>query len=459
MGIIKSLLDTDVYKFFMQQAVFHQYPNKKVKYQFICRNKGVDFSPYLSEINQEIQSLSSLRFNKEEITYLSKIKKNKLIFKPDYLQWLRSFTVNPQDVRSFINPNGEFSIEVEGDWAHIIHWEIYCLSIVNEVYFRNTQPNADIEEGRRRLKEKIELVKEINSNEVEFMFSEFGTRRRFTREWQEEVCLTLQKELSGKGFLGSSNVHLSMLMGMDPVGTQAHEWFQAHQVLGVKKGEDSYFTSQENALYSWIKEYDTDLLLALSDIYGTDAFLSIFNQDLSEKFSGLRQDSGNPIEWVDKVINHYKKLGIDPKTKTVIFSDGLDFIKAKDILMYVRGKINCFFGIGTCITNDFPFKALNIVMKMIECEGKPVVKISDESSKGIGEKTVRDRIQEYFDLKNKNVSKKEILIQAHSVIGSDIKIKEWLSKKNIFLGNQSPRDLWIKDPARVLSGLLHQGGK
>lgn len=453
MGIIKSLLDTDVYKFYMQQVAFHQYPNTKVKYQFVCRNKDVDLSPYIEEIREEVNKVGSLSISNEEIKYLRSLKKKKQIFKEDYLSFLKTYRMNPKEVNLFIKDR-QLNIEATGTWLSSIHWEIYILSIVNEVYFRNTQKNADLTEGRKRLQDKIELVKEVNKEKVELLFSEFGTRRRFSRDWQEEMTLTLKKELLNNGFMGSSNVYLSMKMGNDPIGTSAHEFLQAFQAVGAGKNEDSYFTSQERSLKAWIKEYDQDLLIALSDIYGTDAFLSIFSKELSERFTGLRQDSGDPIEWVDKVINHYQSHNIDPLTKTVVFSDGLDFPKAKKILSYTKGKVNSFFGIGTNLSNDLGFKALNIVMKMVECNGKPVVKISDEPSKGIGSLEVRERIQSYFKHKLNKVSKKEILIEAQKALGSDILVKEWLSRKNPSLGGEKPKDLLLKDPAMVMEVLL-----
>lgn len=451
--IIKSLLDTDVYKFYMQQAAYHQYPNTQVVYKFVCRNKDVDLSPYVDEVLTEIKLVDKLRISAEEIEFLSKLKKNNYIFKKDFLNFLRSFKMNSNDVQVFVE-NNQLAIEVRGNWVQTIHWEIYCLSIVNEVYFRNTQPNLSKDEGRERTSNKINMIQKANEKDVQLLFSEFGTRRRFSAKWQEEVCLELKDKLSNKGFTGSSNIYLSMKMGMDPVGTCAHEFLQAHQILGAKKNEDSYLTSQENALKSWIKEYDKDLLIALSDIYGTDAFLSVFDKELSEKFTGLRQDSGDPFEWVDKVISHYEKMGIDPKTKTVVFSDSLDIPKALSILEYCNNRIKVLFGIGTHLSNDLGVKALNIVMKMIECEGKPVVKISDEPAKGIGDKSTRDRIEQYFKLKQQNVSRKDILAKAQQILGSDLMVKKWLSSKVPALSNQRPEDVLKKDPALVMQILL-----
>ena len=404
MGIIKSLLDTDFYKFSMGQMAFHRYPGREVKYQFICRNKEVNLVPYKDQIEKEIDDLVKLSFTKDEINYLKTVKGG--IFKQDYLNFLSNFKLDRGQVTVFVEDDN-LKIEAKGDWHTSIFWEIYILSIVNEVYFRNTQPNADKDLGRKKLQEKIQMVKELNQgNGPKFSFMEFGTRRRYSVEWQKEVCQILKSELTDNGFTGTSNVHLAMILNIPVQGTMAHEAFQFHQgvdFLGTTSffssdGNQRYFHSQQNTLKAWLSEYQGKISIALSDIFGTDAFLSILDEDLSKRYDGLRQDSGDPFVWADKVINHYKSLGIDPKKKILVFSDGLNFQKAKDIFIRYEGQVKILFGIGTNITNDFDFKAMNIVMKMVEADGYPVVKISDEASKAIGDKQVITEIKKHFNI-------------------------------------------------------------
>lgn len=403
MGIIKSLLDTDFYKYSMGQMAFHRYYGKKVKYQFVCRNKDIDLTPYKSQIEQEVDELVKLKISDEEINYLRTL--NDGIFQEDYLNYLKSFKLNRKELNIFIK-DGKLNIEAEGEWQSAIFWEIFVLSIVNEVYFRNTQPNANKQIGLKNLYEKISLVKEVNKDSVLFSFMEFGTRRRYSLDWQKEVCSVLKKELLGNGFIGTSNIHLGMELEIPVLGTIAHEAFQFHQGVDFEGSTSffssnplmKYYNSQQNTLIAWLNEYKEKLSIALSDIFGTDAFLSVLDKDLSEKYQGLRHDSGSPYEWADKVINHYEKLNIDPKTKILVFSDGLNFPKAKDILSYVNGRAKVTFGIGTCLTNDFDFKAMNIVMKMIEADGNSVVKISDEPSKAIGDKKVIEVIKNHFNI-------------------------------------------------------------
>lgn len=399
MGIIKSLLDTDFYKLSMCSMAFHQYPGKIVKYQFICRNKEVDLTPYKEEIEKELDELVKLRFTEEEIQYLRAVKNG--IFKEDYLQFLQNFKLDRNQIVVSIK-DGKLSIEAEGDWQTSILWEIYVLSIVNEVYFRNTQPNASKEVGRAKLMEKVNLVKEMNKDDDnKFLFMEFGTRRRYSAQWQEEVCLILKKELLGNGFVGTSNVHLAMKLDIPVHGTMAHEAFQFHQGVDLSESTDpnqKYFKSQQSTLKAWLKEYRGDLAVALSDIFGTDAFLSILDTELTNQYTGLRHDSGDAFVWADKAISHFEKFGIDPKTKTLVFSDGLDFPKAQQIFEYTKLRTKVLFGIGTNLTNNFNFKAMNIVMKMVEADGNPVVKISDEPSKAIGDKNVIALVKKHFHI-------------------------------------------------------------
>lgn len=375
--IIKSLLDSDFYKLTMMQFAFHQHRHSKVAYRFVCRNKGVDLSPYVEEISQEIKSLSSLRFTEEEINFLRSTN----LMREDFLDYLKSFKLNNDQIYVYVK-DGELKIESEGVWCETILFEVLVLSIVNEVYFRNTQPNADKAVALAKLYDKITLIKELNHySEVHnyplFKFIDFGTRRRFSSAWQGEIDEILIKELPNN-FVGTSSVYWAMKCGIKPVGTMAHEFLQFFQAVSP---EVKHF--QRDALFAWLKEYDGKLSIALTDVITTDAFLNDFGNVLTREYSGLRHDSGDPFKWADKVIEHYKKNEIDARSQTLVFSDGLNFQKARDLYLYTIGKTVPLFGIGTNLTNDWGFPALNIVMKMVMADGKPVAKISDESSKSI----------------------------------------------------------------------------
>ncbi len=370
--IIKSLLDCDLYKFTMQQAMFHHYPNASAKYRFICRNKGVNLIPFKNLILKELEHLCSLSFNPDEISYL----RNLGYFQDDYLDYLKTFQLSIKNIHIFEKDNN-LVIEAEGLMYNVTMFEIYTLSIVNEIYFNQTQPNTDLNIGREKLKHKISLIKGADN----FKLIDFGTRRRFSGMWQIEVNKILKENLPPENFIGTSSVFVAKQLGLKPIGTFAHEWLQLHQVMAEK-----LINSQKMALDVWLKEYNGKLAIALSDIYGTEPFLKDFNFDLALKYQGVRHDSGDPFAWGEKIIAHYQTLGFTDemiKSKTLVFSDGLNVEKAIKINDMFKGRINTSFGIGTNLTNDFDFSPLNIVMKMVACNGKPVAKISDEPSKAI----------------------------------------------------------------------------
>lgn len=375
--IIKSLLDNDFYKFSMHQAIFHNYKNTSAKFRFICRNKNIDLSDYASEIKQEISHLCSLSLTDLELEFLKQQK----VFRHDYLNYLKNFRLNFKNINVEIK-DGNLSIEAEGPWLDSSLFEIYVLAIVNEVYFKYTHPHASEQEGYNRLQEKINLIKELNIESdtlgrVPFKLIDFGTRRRFSGQWQLKVNQELYRQLPNN-FMGTSSVYVAQKLNIKPIGTFAHEWLQAHQVLASE-----LINSQKQAFEVWLQEYQGQLGIALSDIYGTEPFLKDFSPQLANAYSGARHDSGDPFIWGEKIINHYLQNNIDPKTKTLVFSDGLDVPKAIALYRHFVDRINVVFGIGTNLTNDFGFPALNIVMKMVSCNHLPVAKISDEPSKAI----------------------------------------------------------------------------
>lgn len=375
--IIKSLLDNDFYKFSMHQAIFHNYPEAPAKFRFICRNKNINLSPYVSEIKEEITNLCSLKFSDEELEFL----KSQKVFTQDYLAYLKTFNLDFKNINIEVKDNN-LHIEADGLWRDSSLFEIYVLAIVNEIYFKHTQPLANEAEAYIQLENKIKLILDLNQESKllgrkPFQLIDFGTRRRFSGPWQLKVNHELLRQLP-ENFMGTSSVYIGQKLNIKPIGTFAHEWLQAHQVLAP-----ALIDSQKMALEVWIKEYQGQLGIALSDIYGTEPFLKDFSPELARNYSGARHDSGDPFIWGEKIIKHYLNHNIDPKTKTLVFSDGLDVPKAIALYRHFVDRINVVFGIGTNLTNDFGFPALNIVMKMVECNHLPVAKISDEPSKAI----------------------------------------------------------------------------
>ena len=369
--IIQSLLDTDLYKFTMMQVVLHHFPGAQVEYRFKCRSEGADLKPYVDEIRDEVRALCGVRFRKEELDYLRSWR----FMKSDFVDLLGLFQLDERfiSIEPIAGPGREIDISIRGPWLHTILFEVPVLSIVSEVYFRNTQPGAPLEEGRRRLAAKIGLINGVA--DPEFRIADYGTRRRFSRSWQEEVVQTLQEGIGAK-FVGTSNVDFARRHGLTPLGTMAHEYLQACQAVGPRLRDSQVF-----AFNMWAREYRGDLGIALSDVCGMDAFLRDFDLFFCKLFDGVRHDSGDPFEWGEKLIAHYQKMRIDPRSKTMVFSDSLNVPLAIRLFEFFRGRMHTAFGIGTNLTNDAGFDPLQIVIKMTRCNGQPVAKISDEPSK------------------------------------------------------------------------------
>ncbi len=369
--IIQSLLDTDIYKFSMMQAVLHQFPGAEVEYRFKCRSAGVDLQPLARDIEHEIAQLCSLRLGPEELNYLKSLR----YLKDDFVEFLRLFQLQSRfvDIRE---EDGQLAITIRGPWLHTILFEVPLLAIISEAYCRHHWPDHDFVEAHRRLEEKIGQVQALDRPD-EFIFADFGTRRRFSREWHDEVVETLADRIPGS-FRGTSNVRLAKELGLVPIGTMAHEFIQACQALGPRLAETQRF-----AFEVWAREYRGDLGIALSDTYSLKAFLRDFDLYFCKLFDGARQDSGDPFAWGEAMIEHYRKNRIDPKTRNLIFSDSLDIPKAAEIWRRFRDQTNVSFGIGTNLTNDTGVDPINIVIKMTECNGQPVVKLSDSPGKVI----------------------------------------------------------------------------
>jgi nicotinate phosphoribosyltransferase len=370
--IIDSLLDTDLYKFTMMQVVLHQFPGAQVEYRFKCRNPGIDLAPFVDEIRAEVRHLCTLRFTEAELEYLRELR----FIKSDFVDFLGLFQMNEKYVT--VQPSetvpGEIEIVVRGPWLHTILFEIPLLAIVNETYFRNTQRYPDYSAGRRRLLDKIGLIR--NDDTLAGMrVADYGTRRRFSRDWHEEVIVGLREEL-GDNFAGTSNVLFAMRHAVTPLGTMAHEYLQACQALGPRLRD-----SQTFGFEVWAREYRGDLGIALSDTYGMQAFFRDFDLYFCKLFDGARHDSGDPFEWGEKLIAHYESLRIDPRTKTLIFSDSLNVPLAISLYKRFASRTRLAFGIGTNLTNDMGFTPLQIVIKMVRCNGQPVAKLSDTPEK------------------------------------------------------------------------------
>ncbi|MET0204778.1 MAG: nicotinate phosphoribosyltransferase [Casimicrobiaceae bacterium] len=365
--IIPSLLDTDLYKFTMMQVVQHHFAEAEVEYRFKCRNPDIDLSPFVEEIESEIRALCDLRFTREELDYLRRWR----FFKSDFVDLLGLFHLQQRfvSVTRRSDSGREIDIAIKGPWLHTILFEVPVLAIVSEVYYRNIVPSPDLAEGRRRLASKIARANEIDMSD--FRIADYGTRRRFSRQWQEEVLRTLKSDMSTH-FVGTSNVRFAMEQGLTPLGTMAHEYLQACQAVGPRLRD-----SQSFAFNMWAREYRGDLGIALSDVVGLDAFLRDFDLFFCKLFDGVRHDSGDPFDWGDKLIAHYQKMRIDPRTKTMVFSDSLTVPLAIRLYEYFKGRAQTSFGIGTNLTNDLGYESLQIVIKMTRCNGQPVAKISD----------------------------------------------------------------------------------
>ena len=377
--IITHLTDTDLYKFTMLQTMFHRHTNLNGIYIFKCRNEDVKFTKEMKdEIEAQIDHLCTLRFTDEELDYLASLR----FIKSDFVEFLRIWHPLRRYVSCWIE-NDKLNIEVNGPLFNTMMFEIYLLAIVNEVYFRMNYDYLDlVQSARENLYEKLN-AENVNEEYVgfegdkpayTFNFAEFGTRRRLSREWQDYVMRQLIKT---NHCVGTSNVYLAMKYGIKAIGTYAHEYVQMFQ--GIPGIQLAY--TNKAALEEWFDEYQGDLGTALTDTLGTDIFLRDFNKLQATCYTGVRHDSGDPYEWGEKIIAHYQKLGIDPKTKTLLFSDSLDFDKAQQIYDHFHERINVSFGIGTYLTNDTCAGALNIVIKLQYINGHPVAKLSDVAGK------------------------------------------------------------------------------
>ena len=373
--VIHSLLDTDLYKFTMWQTMLHRFPQTQAEYTFLSRKVSkFPLAELIDDVNREFDHLCSLSFRADELKYLAGLR----FIKNDFVDFLRIFRFQ----RDFISARavgGDLEIIVNGPQVHVMAFEIFVLAIVNELYFRRFDEKAARAEGKRRLLGKIEQLRRFESDEAPrrhpFEMFDFGLRRRFSFDWQREVVDTFKHQIP-QFFKGTSNVLLARDLGLVPIGTMAHEYLQTYQALGVRLRD-----FQKAALEGWVQEYRGDLGTALTDVVGMDAFLADFDLYFAKLFDGLRHDSGDPVVWGEKALAHYEKLRIDPHTKRLVFSDGLDIPTALKLYRHFADRTQLGFGIGTNLSNDMGLETLHIVMKLTRCNGQPVAKLSDSPGK------------------------------------------------------------------------------
>ncbi|WP_442767192.1 nicotinate phosphoribosyltransferase [Acinetobacter bohemicus] len=377
-AIIHSLLDTDLYKFTMLQVVLHKFPQTHSVYHFRCRNLEDTVYPLtdiLHDLNEQLDYLCQLKFKEDELLYLRSLR----FIKSDFVDYLELFQLKRRFIKASIDSEGRLDIWVEGPMVQAMMFEIFVLAIVNELYFRRIRSDEVLAEGERRLQAKMVLLnqyqQEQHPNDPPFLVSDFGTRRRYSYDWQKHVIEAFH-QAAPYIFRGTSNVLIAKELGLTPIGTMAHEFLQAFQALDVRLRD-----FQKAALETWVQEYRGDLGIALTDVVGMDAFLRDFDLYFAKLFDGLRHDSGDPYEWGDKAYAHYKKLKVDSKSKMLTFSDGLNLEKAWALHQYFKDRFQVSFGIGTNLTNDMGQTPLNIVLKLVECNGQSVAKISDSPGK------------------------------------------------------------------------------
>ncbi|MBT0525859.1 nicotinate phosphoribosyltransferase [Riemerella anatipestifer] len=371
---LKSIIDNDFYKITMQNAVVKLFPTARVKYEFI--NRGKHFFPegFADELRKAVNSMAELKLTKEEKLYLQETCPYLAL---PYLDFLEGYHYDPSEVK-IVQEGNDIRVSVEGLWYRTILWEVPLLALISELHYRMNKMERDSNETV--VHNTVEKSRKLN--ELGVTFAEFGTRRRHSYKVHQLVMEALMEE---KGqFIGTSNVHFAMKYGVKPIGTHAHEWFMFHAA------EYGFKMANQLALEHWVDVYRGDLGVALSDTYTTEVFFRQFDKKFAKLFDGVRHDSGDPIEFAKKTIEHYESFGINPNFKYIIFSDGLNLEKVEEITNATRGTIGISFGIGTNLTNDVGLKPMNIVMKLIGVQAPngdwiPTVKLSDERGKYTGE--------------------------------------------------------------------------
>ena len=376
--LITSLLDTDLYKLTMMQAFYHapEFSGVEAEWKFNCRNRtgnGTDLTRILPEIVRQLELVCTLRFEEDELAYLATLP----FFKKDFLEYLRTFQLEREHIYARPLADGDIDLRFRGPIVAICLFEIYALAIISELNTFHLQFGFDTELARQRLANKLRMLTD-HSDLAGVRIADFSTRRRASKAWQYEM-VEIFRETALQHLAGTSNLYLAWKLELTPIGTMAHEWLQAWQ------GVVDLAEAQRSALNGWVREYHGSLGIALTDNYSMDAFCRDFSPALARSFSGLRHDSGDPFSWGEQAIELYGRSGIDPLSRTLIFSDSLDFPGVIKIYEHFRGRVQMSFGIGTNLGNDVGLKALNIIIKLVRVNGQPVAKVSDEPGKSMCE--------------------------------------------------------------------------
>ena len=404
--IITSLLDNDLYTFTQMYFIWRNQPNTTVEYEFFCRNKSLKLGFLAKEVQKQVNLLKNLKFEKDELDYFAeKSYLTKSFTNFDFINnFLKNFRLFPEAEVKVSDENGFLKIKIAGNWSKTIIYEVPVLAIVNELYFKyktleTMKDYCNVEKINFSqptiiLENNIRLAREHK----DFKFVEFGTRRRYSKTWQDQVVFTLKESLQDN-FIGTSNVFLAKKYNLQCKGTMAHQLISGYLSLCNGRIEEA----QKTVLLQWLKEFDTEkgpeLAIALSDTFTTKAFFKDFTKILAKSYNGTRQDSGNADEYADNLLKHYEKLGIVSKTKTLMFSNALDFPEAIRLHLKYHNKIKTLFGIGTKLTNDMGFtEAINIVIKLTKCNGKAVIKLSDDPTKAIGNKEMIEKVRKAYNV-------------------------------------------------------------
>ena len=378
MAIIQSVLDTDLYKFTTSYAYSKLYPRAYGQFRFIDRGKTTYPQGFAEELKKEIQEMSKLSLTKDEASFLYR---ELPYLPPTYIDFVRGFRFDPEEVKVEQDAEGNLSIIAEGLLYRVTLWETPILALVSELYYKMLGAQPDMEYTERTIISKARKLAEHG-----ITFSMFGMRRRFSAAIEDRVTELLKEHAAGYLF-GTSNVYYAYKHGLRVSGTHPHEWIQFH---GAMFG---YKMANYMAMEDWINVYDGDLGTVLTDTYTTDVFMRNFSKKHAMLFTSLRHDSGDPLQFTEKVIVRYRELRVDPTIKYIIFSDGLDPERAIEIANYCKGRIGASFGIGTNFSNDVGngVRPMNIVMKLWKCKmtekerWNPCVKLSDVDGKHTGE--------------------------------------------------------------------------
>lgn len=367
--MITSILDNDLYKLTMQQAVLELYPDAWVTYEFINRRPTDRFNrEFFGALSDAVPEMSRLQLRHDERTFL---QEHCPYLKPAYLDYLANYRYDPSEIDARLDEQHGLRIEIRGPWHRAILWEVPLLAMISELHGRHVDTGWTGDGQTEKIAAKSDALRRAGC-----MFADFGTRRRRNYATQELVVRTLR---ANPRFVGTSNVHLAHRHELRPIGTMAHEWIMAHSVLGGLRHANRF------ALHAWCRIYNAQLGIALTDTYTSRAFFDDFDAYYARLYDGVRQDSGSPLEFADQAIEHYRQLRIDPTTKTIVFSDGLTPESAARLNDHCDGRIRCAFGIGTNLTNDFAGSPpLNIVIKLASVDGAPVVKLTDDPAKATG---------------------------------------------------------------------------